>query len=199
MDKDNRKVLTPLVSANLPTQNGVFNILAFHSGIETSPHIVLENMEGKSVIPNVRIHSECMTGDVFGSVKCDCGEQLSASMDYIEKNGGILIYLRQEGRNIGLINKLKAYHLQDEGMDTIEANHSLGFLTDQRTYDDALAILRYFEYKKINLLTNNPDKIKAFEATDIEVVERIPIAIKARPENQGYLQIKKNTLGHLLS
>ncbi len=190
--------MTPVVTSNLPTEYGVFRIMAFDSGIEAIPHVVLENMEGRNTIPNVRIHSECMTGDVFGSLKCDCGEQLAASMKYIEQHGGVLIYLRQEGRNIGLINKLHAYNLQAQGMDTIEANHSLGFHTDQRTYEEALGILRYLGYNEINLLTNNPDKLNAFADSDIHVAERIPLQIAPKPENEGYLSVKKNTLGHLL-
>lgn len=199
MENREQKTYTPLVTSNLPTVNGAFRIMAFDSGIEVLPHVVLDNLNGSSDVANVRIHSECMTGDVFGSTKCDCGEQLAASMDYIEKHGGVLIYLRQEGRNIGLVNKLKAYNLQEQGMNTIEANHALGFLTDQRTYEDALSILRYLGLEKINLLTNNPDKMSAFESSGIQVVERIPIQIKARPENKGYLSVKKNELGHLLN
>jgi len=198
MKNKTQKAITPLVTSNLPTENGLFRILAFDSGIETSPHVVLENMEGRNSIPNVRIHSECMTGDVFGSLKCDCGEQLDTSMKYIKEHGGVLIYLRQEGRNIGLINKLRAYNLQEQGMDTIEANHSLGFHTDQRTYEEAIGILNHLGYSKINLLTNNPDKLNAFADSDIEVVERIPLKIEPKPENEGYLSVKKNTLGHLL-
>lgn len=198
MEEKNHRILTPLAASNLPTRHGKFRILAFDSGIEPMPHIALVNMEGRTTIPNVRIHSECMTGDVFGSVKCDCGEQLNASLNYIEEHGGVLIYLRQEGRNIGLVNKLRAYDLQDHGQNTIEANHSLGFLTDQRTYEDALAILRYFNFDKINLLTNNPDKMHAFDNTDIAVVSRIPVKITPRPENREYLSVKRNSLGHLL-
>ncbi len=195
--KEDLRILTPLASSNLPTVHGKFQILAFDSGVEELPHIVLSNIK-EGAIANVRVHSECMTGDVFGSTKCDCGEQLNASLDYIQSHGGLVIYLRQEGRNIGIINKLKAYALQDQGMNTIEANHSLGFLTDQRTYEAALAILRYFQLNKINLLTNNPDKLKAFEHTDIEVVERIPLKVKPHPENIGYLTVKRDSLGHLL-
>jgi GTP cyclohydrolase II len=198
MNTTDSRILTPLASSNLPTVYGPFRIIAFDSGIEHLPHIVLENLNGENSIANVRIHSECMTGDVFGSLKCDCGEQLKASLTYIEEHGGLLIYLRQEGRNIGLVNKLKAYHLQDQGMDTIQSNHALGFHTDQRTYEDALAILHYYKLTAINLLTNNPDKLQAFENSGIEVKNRIPVVIPSNPQNDGYLSVKKNTLGHLL-
>jgi GTP cyclohydrolase II len=190
MNTTDSRILTPLASSNLPTVYGPFRIIAFDSGIEHLPHIVLENLKDDGSIANVRIHSECMTGD--------CGEQLKASLTYIEEHGGLLIYLRQEGRNIGLVNKLKAYHLQDQGMDTIQSNHALGFHTDQRTYEDALAILNYYKLGEINLLTNNPDKLQAFENSGIEVKNRIPVIIPSNPQNDGYLSVKKNTLGHLL-
>jgi len=199
MNKNTEQILTPLVISNLPTEYGVFRIMAFDSGIEALPNVVLDNMKERNTIANVRIHSECMTGDVFRSVKCDCGEQLLSAMQYIEQHGGIIIYLRQEGRNIGLVNKLKAYNLQEQGMNTIEANHSLGFHTDQRSYEDALAILRYLGHHKINLLTNNPDKIAAFDNSDITVLSRIPLQTKPRPENESYLSTKRDSLGHWFS
>ena len=131
-------------------------------------------------------------------MRCDCGEQLATSLQYIEDHGGIVVYLRQEGRGIGLVNKLKAYNLQDEGLDTIRANHALGFHTDDRNYAMGVAILRDLGVKRINLLTNNPDKMDAFKDSGIEIVSRIPVQIDPRPENRHYLMTKKNALGHLL-
>jgi 3,4-dihydroxy 2-butanone 4-phosphate synthase/GTP cyclohydrolase II len=188
-----------LVSSRLPTIYGDFIIEAFESGREELPHLVLKTNFGSESIVNVRIHSECLTGDVFSSTRCDCGEQLAASMKYIEDHGGVLIYLRQEGRGIGLVNKLKAYNLQDEGMDTIRANHALGFHTDERSYDTAISILQHMGIQRINLLTNNPDKLDAFSNSGIEIVERISLMIEPRPENRHYLATKKNALGHLIS
>jgi GTP cyclohydrolase II len=188
-----------LVSSRLPTIYGDFIIEAFESGREELPHLALKtNYDPESVV-NVRIHSECLTGDVFSSTRCDCGEQLAASMKYIEDHGGVLIYLRQEGRGIGLVNKLKAYNLQDEGMDTIRANHALGFHTDERDYRIAIDILKFLGISRVNLLTNNPDKIDAFLDSDIIIENRIPLMIEPRPENRHYLATKRNALGHLLS
>lgn len=188
-----------LVTSRLPTIYGEFVLEAFDSGREELPHLVLKSpaIDTSSVV-NVRIHSECMTGDVFGSVRCDCGEQLAASMKYIEDHGGLLIYLRQEGRGIGLINKMKAYNLQDEGMDTIRANHALGFHSDERSYTIAAGILKHFHITRLKLLTNNPDKMDALQAAGIEVLERIPLMVEPRPENRQYLFTKKDSMGHLL-
>ncbi len=189
-----------LVSSRLPTIYGEFVIDAYDSGRPELPHLTLRNIPMQSEFAvNVRIHSECLTGDIFGSIRCDCGEQLAASMRYLEEHGGVLVYLRQEGRGIGLVNKLKAYNLQDEGMDTIRANHALGFHTDLRTYEDAIRILQYLGIHKINLLTNNPEKLDAFTNSGIEIALRIPLMIEPRPENMKYLNTKKNALGHLLS
>lgn len=196
----NPNPIHPLVSSRLPTVFGEFTILAFDSGREEMPHLLLINttVESDRDLINVRIHSECMTGDVFGSTRCDCGEQLAASMKYIEEHGGAIVYLRQEGRGIGLVNKLKAYNLQDEGMDTIRANHALGFHTDDRKYTIAVDILKSKGIRRINLLTNNPDKLDVFSGSGIEIVERIPLMIEPRPENRHYLLTKKEALGHLL-
>ncbi len=160
---------------------------------------MLKNIDLNGDVVNLRIHSECMTGDVFGSTRCDCGEQLASSMKYLEDHGGMLIYLRQEGRGIGLVNKLKAYNLQDEGMDTIRANHALGFHTDERDFSVAIAILNSMSVKQVHLITNNPDKMDAFANSGIEIVSRIPIMIEPRPENRHYLTTKKQALGHLLN
>lgn len=162
------------------------------------PHVVLmkEGTKLEEPIP-VRIHSECLTGDLFGSHRCDCGEQLEASLEYIDDNGGLLIYLRQEGRGIGLINKLKAYELQDKGLDTAEANIHLGFEIDEREYKDALTILQQLGVKQIKLLTNNPEKIAAFENSNIVITERIPLVMKEKSENRRYFETKRKLLGHL--
>ena len=187
--------------AAIPTKYGTFQVIAYAlNGDDPMPHMVLINPETdftKTV--NVRIHSECMTGDVFGSRRCECGEQLNWSMDYLGKKGGIVIYLRQEGRGIGIINKLHAYVKQDEGFDTAEANRELGFEYDQRTYEDAVTILDDLGIKKINILTNNPDKIKGIDNCILEVVERIPVEIPPQTENLEYLKTKKDFFGHKLN
>lgn len=188
-----------LVSSRLPTIYGQFVMDTFDSGREEMPHIVLRNSGADMPVVNVRIHSECLTGDLFGSTRCDCGEQLATSLRYIEEHGGVLVYLRQEGRGIGLVNKMKAYNLQDQGMDTIVANHHLGFHADLRSYDAAIEILKNLGISRINLITNNPDKLDAFAESGITIEKRIPILIDPRPENRKYLDTKKNALGHLLS
>jgi len=190
---------TALAKAQLPTLFGQFEIIAYEGQNDDMPHVVLATPHlDVSTTVNVRIHSECMTGDVFGSTRCDCGEQLHTSLEYLHQNSGLLLYLRQEGRGIGLVNKLKAYKLQEEGMDTIEANHALGFEADQRSFDVAVQILRSLGISSINLLTNNPEKMGIFEGSGITLSARIPLQIKARPENQGYLNTKRNDMGHLL-
>ncbi len=139
-----------------------------------------------------------MTGDLFGSQRCDCGEQLDYALRYISRYGGMVIYLRQEGRGIGLINKLKAYNKQDEGLDTLEANLALGFHADDRDYSDALEVIRQHQCSEINLLTNSPEKLKAFDNSDIKVVKRIPVIIQPVDENMEYLKTKKESFEHLL-
>lgn len=187
-----------LAETKLPTTYGEYTMHAYDSGKEDFPHIVLVQGIEKDKVVNVRIHSECMTGDVFSSVRCDCGEQLDASMHHFHENGGVLIYLRQEGRGIGLINKMKAYNLQDEGLDTIKANHALGFHTDERNFTDAIEILKDLGIASINLLTNNPEKLDAFKDSGIEVNERIAIEIRARKENKDYLETKRSGMGHFI-
>jgi GTP cyclohydrolase II len=144
----------------------------------------------------VRIHSECLTGDALGSIKCDCGEQLVFAQKLIASKGGMIIYHRQEGRNIGLLGKVNAYALQDTGLDTVEANHQLGFRADERTYEIVETVLEHFNIKKIRLLTNNPKKMSSLSS--VEIVERIPIRMASNPYNEGYLNVKKKQLGHLL-
>lgn len=195
------KILKLQSQVNLETIYGNFDIATFTSSTEDlMPHIALfterEKWNDKLA---VRIHSECMTGDLFGSMRCECGDQLQGSLNFIQEHGGMLIYLRQEGRGIGIINKLKAYCLQDEGYNTAEANKVLGFEEDQRRYDDAVSILEYFNVDQIRLLTNNPDKINFFNGTSITVVERIPLELMPNANNYEYLKTKKEHFGHFLT
>jgi len=180
--------------ATLPTKYCTFNIQAFKD-VEGKEHLAIFT-DDLSDTPIVRVHSECLTGDALGSAKCDCGEQLHFALETIAKEGGLVIYHRQEGRNIGLLNKVNAYALQDKGFDTVEANHQLGFKADERTYEVVEFILKYFGIDKLKLLTNNPRKIESLGK--IEIVERLPIKIKANPHNEGYLKVKKDQMGHLL-
>jgi len=192
-----------LVESRLPTKFGGFRILAFDSGLEEMPHLALVSdsftKDGVDAV-SVRIHSECMTGDVLRSSRCDCGDQLAFSMAFLQKSGGVLIYLRQEGRGIGLVEKLKAYNLQDAGQDTYEANVNLGHPEDGRTFEPAIAIIRHLGIHKIKVLTNNPEKVGAFDdLEDIDVVERIPLQVGSDPENKEYLDAKKIVKGHFFS
>ena len=193
--------MKPLVESRLPTKYGGFIILAFEGDVDDMPHLALVSdkfIKGSEVTVPVRVHSECMTGDVFASSRCDCGEQLASSMIQLQKEGGILIYLRQEGRGIGLVEKMKAYNLQDKGQDIYEANVNLGHPEDGRSFIPAVEILRYLEVKSINLLTNNPDKVGAFEdVEDINVIERLPLEVGLDPENEEYLEAKRLVKGHL--
>ena len=185
--------------SKLPTDFGKFKIVAFsETENDWMPHIALisENTDFKGVV-NVRIHSECVTGEIFHSQKCECGQQLDASMKYIDENGGIILYLRQEGRNIGIINKIKAYQLQEMGFDTVEANLKLGLPADGRDFSVAVEILNILGVEKINLLTNNPDKLSFVENSNIQLVKRIPLNIKANKINKSYLETKKSYFGHL--
>jgi GTP cyclohydrolase II len=179
--------------ANLPSRFGDFKVKAFKEGAKEHLVIYKENLDET---PIVRVHSECLTGDAIGSLKCDCREQLEFALELAEKTNGMVIYLRQEGRNIGLLNKINAYALQDKGANTVEANHQLGFRADERTYEIVTYILHHFNIHKIKLLTNNPDKINSI--SDIEIVERIPIIIKANKYNENYLNVKRDEMGHML-
>lgn len=178
--------------ANLPSRFGTFNIQSFKEGIKE--HLVIFK-EPLLTNPLVRIHSECLTGDTIGSLKCDCRDQLEYALKLIEKEGGMVIYLRQEGRNIGLFNKVNAYALQDIGFDTIEANHQLGFKADERTYEVVVFILKHFGIKSIKLLTNNPRKLESLK--DITILERVPVVIESNAFNEAYLKTKKDQMGHL--
>ncbi len=178
--------------ASLPSRFGNFKVKAFKEG--QKEHLVIYK-EDLDTIPIVRVHSECLTGDAIGSLKCDCRDQLEYALKLAEETNGMVIYLRQEGRNIGLLNKINAYALQDKGLDTVEANHQLGFKADERTYEIVTYILHHFNIQKIKLLTNNPDKINSI--SDIEIIQRVPIIMKSNKYNEDYLNVKKDAMGHL--
>ncbi|QBJ84897.1 GTP cyclohydrolase II [Chryseobacterium gleum] len=193
-------MLTIQAQSKIPTDYGTFTVYAFSENEEDwSPHLVLvaENTDYNKTV-NVRFHSECITGEVFHSKKCECGQQLDAAMKYMSENGGMIIYLRQEGRNIGIINKLRAYALQEQGLDTVEANLRLGLPADGRNFDVAVEMLNLLHVKEINLLTNNPDKIKSVENSSIVLKIRIPLEIDSNEINAGYLVKKKDYFGHFL-
>lgn len=186
--------------ANVPTDFGLFRMIAFSENEENwMPHIVLiaQNTDFSQPV-NVRFHSECITGEVFHSRKCECGQQLDAAMQYMQTNGGIIIYLRQEGRNIGIINKLKAYALQENGLDTVAANLQLGLPADDRDFTVAINILEMLQVSQINLLTNNPDKVNFVKESKIKLHKRIPLQIAANDISASYLATKKKYFGHLL-
>ncbi len=180
--------------ATLPTKYGIFKIQVFKDEMNKE-HMAIFS-DDLADVPIVRVHSECLTGDVVGSVKCDCGEQLDYALKIIAKEGGMVIYHRQEGRNIGLLNKINAYALQDKGFDTVEANHQLGFKADERTYEIVEFILKFFEIDRLKLLTNNPKKLESLG--DIDIVERLPIQIEPNPHNEAYLNVKRDQMGHML-
>lgn len=179
--------------ATLPTKHGTFNIQSFKEGHKE--HLVIFTPQPRDNL-HVRIHSECLTGDALGSLKCDCGDQLDFALEKISKESGMVIYLRQEGRNIGLLNKVNAYALQDQGLNTVEANHQLGFEADERNYDIVEEILNYYHITRVQLITNNPLKLDGLKS--ITVSKRIPVLIDSNKHNKGYLQIKKDEMGHLL-
>lgn len=188
-----------IAEAWIPTGSAKFRMITYSNGeTDSMPHIALVHEELDASRPVlVRIHSECMTGDLFHSTRCDCGEQLNISMSMIAAQKGLLIYLRQEGRGIGLANKLKAYNLQDMGADTYKANEELGFHPDERNYADALEIIKDLGIREVILLTNNPEKISAFDDSGIHIIDRKPVITKPHPENVLYLEAKKSK-GHLL-
>lgn len=182
--------------AKLPTKYGNFKIKAYKDGIQE--HIAVMSKDFQNIkIPFVRVHSECLTGDTLGSLKCDCQSQLDLALKFIAKYGGLVIYHRQEGRNIGLVNKVNAYALQDKGRNTIEANEELGFKDDERDYRIVEYILNDLNIKKLKLITNNPKKIEYIESLGVDIVERIPAITNSNKYNENYINTKKEKMGHL--
>ncbi len=193
-------LITKQVEVNMPTVHGDFKLLAYKENLNNSEHLVLYKGKWQKDEPIlVRVHSSCMTGDIFGSCRCDCGPQLHKAMEMVSKEGkGIILYMNQEGRGIGLINKLKAYQLQEEGLDTVEANIKLGFKMDERDYGIGAQILRDLGISKIKLMSNNPKKRAGLIGYGLEIVETIPIIIPSNPHNEKYLNTKREKLGHSL-
>ncbi len=196
----NDKLIERVAEARLPTKYGEFKAIAYRSAVDADEHLALtigEWQPGDSVL--VRIHSECMTGDVFGSLRCDCGEQVEMALTTLAAEGvGVFLYMRQEGRGIGLHNKIKAYSLQESGMDTVEANHTLGFDADMRHYDIGGQILKDLGVTRLRLLTNNPRKVVEISGFGIEIVERVPVEVSVNDENREYMLTKKLRMGHIL-
>jgi 3,4-dihydroxy 2-butanone 4-phosphate synthase / GTP cyclohydrolase II len=191
-------LIEEIVRVDMPTRYGDFKLVAFREKNSNNEHLALIKGEWEKNDPVlVRVHSSCFTGDILGSLRCDCGEQLHKAMQMVQEEGkGVILYMNQEGRGIGLLNKLKAYRLQEEGMDTVEANLHLGFQMDQRDYGIGAQILRYLNVTRLRLMSNNPKKRVGLVGYGLEIVENIPISIKSNPHNEKYLQTKKDKLGH---
>ena len=195
------QLINVVATTRLPIdKHGDFTMMLFSNDLDNAEHFaLLKEPKAGNKIPLVRVHSECITGDVFRSMKCDCGAQLEQSLAYIAAEGGVIIYMRQEGRGIGLSNKIKAYSLQEEGYDTVEANKHLGLPIDSRNYAIAFQIMKYLGMDAIKLLTNNPHKLAAIEQYGIKIVERVPVVVPATKENQTYLKTKQEKLGHIFT
>ena len=192
--------VTKEAEANLPTEFGTFRIIGFRSATSDEEFVALVKGNFDPERPTlVRIHSQCLTGDVFHSLKCDCGPQLERAMEMIEAEGsGIIVYQQQEGRGIGIVNKIRAYALQDQGADTIEANLRLGFAVDEREYEQCAEIIKLLGVRRVRLMSNNPDKVRALRDAGLEIVERVPLEVKAHQTAHKYLLTKKEKMGHLL-
>ena len=198
MKKNNK--LIKQVKTLLPTQWGNFQIIAYaKSDDEAMPQLALVHEKFDPTVPTyLRIHSECLTGDIFGSKRCDCGEQLHAALTLAAEKSGVVLYLRQEGRGIGLIPKLKAYNIKSPGINTADANTHLGFEVDSRQYDCAIRMLQDLGISRVHLMTNNPDKLQALKNSPIEVLSRVPLVMPVKKENEAYLRTKRDLMGHLL-
>lgn len=192
-----KQLMRIYANARLPTKYGEFRIIAFDNELDFKEHVAIVK-EPYGDVPLVRVHSKCLTGDTLTSLKCDCGSQLANSLRMIAREGGILLYMDQEGRGIGLKEKIKAYELQDKGLDTVEANEALGYKADERTYEAAFQMLRALGVSRIRLITNNPAKVKALEEFGIEVVEIVPAPPEVTEHNRPYLKVKAEKLGHKL-
>lgn len=194
---DDKKTIIQSKIANLPTRYGKFYVKAYKDGCQE--HLAIMSKDFKELdAPLVRVHSECLTGDTIGSLKCDCNNQLDLALKLISKEGGLVVYHRQEGRNIGLVNKINAYNLQDKGFNTIDANLELGFKEDERDYDAVGFILKDLNVEKLRLITNNPKKIEFIESCGIKIEQRIAAITKINQYNEEYLKTKKEQMGHIL-
>ncbi|GMW00610.1 MAG: riboflavin biosynthesis protein RibBA [Candidatus Hydrogenedentota bacterium] len=199
--RKNERVLRRIGSTRMPSEHGEYTLIAYESTADHADHLalVMGDVSGPEPVL-VRVHSECLTGDVFGSQRCDCGSQLHTSLDMIAKEGrGVVVYMRQEGRGIGLANKIRAYALQDEGLDTVEANVHLGFQPDSREYGVAAEILSELGVKRVRIITNNPHKITGLSGHGVDITERVPLIIPPSASNERYMQTKREKLGHLFT